>query len=161
MNRHIRFSSQFNLIHRCVSSEVYGYDSSQGGYNQYVGDETTLATTPADGVTFNYTLINSETGMWYQNARNARTGDLMSEYKKKSPSMTMLNTAVECQSCTPPTDIQYWTDITIKLSGADKNFGSSLYAINQASNTDPTTSDSGKTWSIKNVTIPVVDPVAN
>lgn len=130
-------------------------------WNQYVGDERTLAATPEDGITFNYTLINQKTGLWYQTARNARTGALYAEYNKTSPSMTMVNTAVECQSCTPPIDVQYWKDITIKLSGADKNFGSTLYQSNNATNTEPFTNDHGKIWRIQNVTIPVVPPVAD
>ncbi|CAD0049525.1 unnamed protein product [Aureobasidium pullulans] len=146
---------------RCISAEVYGWDTKLNGWNQYVGEERTLAATPADGITFNYTLINQQTGLWYQTARNARTGELYAEYNKTSPTMTMVNTAVECQSCTPPTDVQYWTDITIKLSGADKNFGSTLYQSNHATNTDPTTADNGKIWKIQNVTIPVVAPVAD
>ena len=146
--------------HRCISSEVYGWDTKLNKWNQYVGEERMLAATPEDGITFNHTLVNQQTGHWYQTARNARTGALYAEYNKTSPTMTMVNTAVECQSCTPPTDVQYWKDITIKLSGADKNFGSTLYQSNNATNTNPVTSD-GKIWKIQNVTIPVVPPLAD
>ena len=83
----------------------------------------------------------------------------MATYNKTSPQMTMFNTAVECQSCTPPTDPQYWVDTTIRLSGADANFGSTLYQSNHATNTPATTPDKGLTWKIANVTIPVVEPI--
>jgi hypothetical protein len=146
---------------RCISAEVYGWDTKLDKWNQYVGEERMLAATPEDGITFNYTLIDQKTGQWYQTARNARTGALYAEYTKTSPTMTMVNTAVECQSCTPPTDVQYWKDITIKLSAADKNFGSTIYQSNNATNTPPVTRDSGKTWKIQNVTIPVVPPLAD
>ncbi|KAI4731976.1 hypothetical protein E4T49_00201 [Aureobasidium sp. EXF-10728] len=145
----------------CISAEVYGWDTKLDKWNQYVGEERMLAATPEDGITFNYTLVDQQTGLWYQTARNARTGALYAEYQKTSPTMTMVNTAVECQSCTPPTDVQYWKNITIKLSGADKNFGSTLYQSNNATNTKPFTNDNGKTWKIQNVTIPVVPPVAD
>ncbi|CAD0092214.1 unnamed protein product, partial [Aureobasidium vineae] len=145
----------------CISAEVYGWDTKLDKWNQYVGEERMLAATPEDGITFNYTLIDQQTGLWYQTARNARTGALYAEYQKTSPTMTMVNTAVECQSCTPPTDVQYWKNITIKLSGADKNFGSTLYQSNNATNTKPFTNDNGKIWKIQNVTIPVVPPLAD
>ncbi|KAI5276259.1 hypothetical protein E4T47_00939 [Aureobasidium subglaciale] len=145
----------------CISAEVYGWDTEVNGWNQYVGEERTLAATPEDGITFNYTLINQRTGLWYQTARNTRTGVLYAEFNKTSPTMTMVNTAVECQSCTPPTDVQYWKDITIKLSGSDKNFGSTLYQSNHATNTEPFANDNGNIWKIQNVTIPVVAPVAD
>lgn len=50
-----------------------------------------LAVTSEDGITFNYTLVNQQTGLWYQTARNARTGALYAEYSKTSPTMTMFN----------------------------------------------------------------------
>jgi hypothetical protein len=146
------------LCCRCISSEVYGWDTSKNGWNQYVGEERTLAATPADGIIFNYTLIDQNTGHWYQTARNARTGALYAEFNKTSPTMTMVNTAVECQSCTPPTDIQYWRDITIKLSDMDKDFGGTVYQSNHATNTKPYTMDNGRLWKVQNITIPVVAP---
>lgn len=75
--------------------------------------------------------------------------------------MTMFNTAVECQDCTPPVDPQYWVDTTITLSGADENFGDTPYQSNHATNTPLTTADGGITWTIDTVTIPVVAPIAN
>ena len=50
----------------CISAEVYGEIEGTDNWNQWVGDLRTLETTPADGVTFNYTLINSKTGLWLQ-----------------------------------------------------------------------------------------------
>ena len=75
--------------------------------------------------------------------------------------MTMINTAVECAGCTPPVDVQYWTNITIRLSAADQNFGQTLYQSNHATNTPVTTPDNGKTWKIAKVTVPVVAPVSD
>ena len=94
-------------------------------------------------------------------ATNAKTGDLLATFNKTSPQMTMFNTAVECQSCTPPVDPQYWINTTIRLSGADTNFGNTIYQSNHASNTPVTTADGGITWKIANVTIPVVTPIAD
>lgn len=170
---------QTDMAARCISAEVYGYDADISNWNQWVGDLRTLDTTPTDGVTFNYTLIDSSSGLWLQyvsiytlligtmysrsnrTARNARTNELLATFNKTSDPMTMINTAVECQSCTPPVDPQYWTDITIRLSDKDENFADTLYQSNHASNTPVETSDGGKTWTIANVTIPVVTPIAD
>lgn len=147
----------------CISSEVYGPESSSSStYTQYVGDLTTLYVSNGDGIIFNYTLEDSATGLWTQSAHNAKTGVLLSKYQKVSNyDFVLVNTAVECQSCTAPVKPQYWTDITIGLSGADESFGSTLWKENSATSTTPTTSDSGMTWQIKKVTIPVVTPTAD
>lgn len=70
--------------------------------------------------------------------------------------MTIINTAIECQDCTPAIDAQYWINTTIGLSAADPSFGATIYNETSASYTTPTTSDKGKTWVIANITNPVV-----
>lgn len=98
--------------------------------------------------------------------------------------MTSVSTAVECQSCTAPVDEQTWyvsccagiieeipsyrvstiTNIMtrmntiIRLSSADESFGQTISPSHGAKYTEPETSDSGKTWVIKKITIPVVQP---
>lgn len=57
----------------CVSAEVYGVNPETDQYQQYVGEMTTLDTTPSDGVTFNYTLIDRETGLWLQCVQQSTT----------------------------------------------------------------------------------------
>ncbi|KAL1307020.1 hypothetical protein AAFC00_005647 [Neodothiora populina] len=145
----------------CITAEVYGTIPGTQQTNQWVGDLRALDKNPADGITFNYTLVNQKTGLWLQTVTNARTQELMATFNKTSQTMTLFNTAVECQNgCTPPVDPQYWVDTTIILSEADEDFGSTLYQSNHATNTPVTTPDNGKTWKIANITIPVVPPVA-
>jgi hypothetical protein len=50
----------------CISAEVYALTENNNQYMQYVGDLHTLQTDPSQGVTFNYTLIDRETGLWLQ-----------------------------------------------------------------------------------------------
>ncbi|KAF2136510.1 uncharacterized protein K452DRAFT_129450 [Aplosporella prunicola CBS 121167] len=144
---------------RCISAEVYGWSDEVGNYNQYVGDLRTLDPNPSQGVTFNYTMTDSSSRLWVQTATNAKTGDVLATYQKESPQVTMINTAVECVDCTYLTDEQTWTNITIGLSAADENFGSTIMKNNGAESTDPTTEDGGKTWKISKITVPVVTPV--
>lgn len=74
--------------------------------------------------------------------------------------MTYFNTAVECQDCTAPVSTQYWMDTTITLSAKDDNLADTFYVEDKAVATKMTSADGGLTWTIANITIPVVAPIA-
>lgn len=135
----------------CISSEVYGLDSS-GATVQFVGDKTTADVNYENGIIFNYTLIDKSTYLWEQTMTDAVTGDLLSTYQKTSGPMTLWNTAVELQDyngAEPSGTIepQYYVDTTIYLDGADEAYSAGLYTESGATTTDMTTSDGGKTVS--------------
>jgi len=44
------------------------------------------------------------------------------------------------------------------LSAADESFGRTISSSHGAEYTEPQTSDGGKTWLIKKITVPVVQP---
>lgn len=73
--------------------------------------------------------------------------------------MTYFNTAVECQDCTAPVSAQYWIDTTIVLSAKDENLADTFYKEDKAISSQMTTADGGLTWTIANITIPVVAPI--
>lgn len=83
----------------------------------------------------------------------------MSTFNKTSGPMTYFNTAVECQDCTAPVSAQYWIDTTIVLSAKDENLADTFYKEDKAISSQMTTADGGLTWTIANITIPVVAPI--
>lgn len=136
----------------CISSEVYGLDSS-GATTQFVGDKRTADVNYENGVVFNYELTDSSSYSWTQTMTDAVTGDTLATYTKVSKQKsTLWNTAVEIQDYngnegTGTVEPQYYTNTTIVLKAADKNYGSTIYSESGATYTTPTTSDGGKTVS--------------
>ncbi|KAK7733087.1 hypothetical protein SLS53_008275 [Cytospora paraplurivora] len=147
----------------CISSEVYGLDSS-GATTQFVGDKRTADVNYENGIIFNYTLIDASTYLWEQTMTDAVTGDLLSTYQKISGPMDLWNTAVELQPYgdnepTGTIEPQYYINTTITLDAADESLGSSLYTEYGGESTTPTTSDGGKTWHIEKITVPAMETV--
>lgn len=136
----------------CISSEVYGLDSS-GATTQFVGDERTADVNYENGVVFNYNLTDASTYSWTQTMTDAVTGDVLSTYTKVSKQQsTLWNTAVEIQDFngvegTGTVEPQYYVNTTIVLKAADANYGSTIYGEYGGEYTTPTTSDGGKTVS--------------
>ncbi|KAK9415735.1 hypothetical protein SUNI508_10213 [Seiridium unicorne] len=145
----------------CISSEVYGLDSS-GVTTQFVGDKTTADVNYENGIVFNYTLTDTSTYSWTQTMTDAVTGDLLSTYTKVSKQKsTLWNTAIEVQDYngvagSGTIEPQYYVNTTIVLKAADANYGSTIYAESGAEYTEPTTIDGGKTWTIEKITLPAM-----
>ncbi|KAH6659681.1 hypothetical protein BKA67DRAFT_652906 [Truncatella angustata] len=145
----------------CVSSEVYGLDSS-GTTTQFVGEETTADANYENGIVFNYTLTDISTYSWTQTMNDAATGELLSTYTKVSKQKsTLWNTAIEIQDYngaegSGTVEPQYYVNTTIVLKAADKDYGSTIYAESGGVYTEPTTSDGGKTWFIEKITVPAM-----
>ncbi|RDW87848.1 hypothetical protein BP5796_03542 [Coleophoma crateriformis] len=145
----------------CISSEVYGLDSTGSTDTQYVGDLRTLDATPATGLVFNYTLVDSETYLWNQTVHDATSGILMSTYSKISGPMTNWNSAVECQQCTPTISKQTYVNTTIVLKDADLTFKNTLYTTDGITYSGFDTPDNGKTWNIALITVAAMNSTAS
>ncbi|KAK2616059.1 hypothetical protein N8I77_002770 [Diaporthe amygdali] len=144
----------------CISSEVYGKDSS-GSLIQFVGDKRTADVNYENGIVFNYTLVDKSTYLWEQTMTDAVTGEVLATYQKTSGAMTLWNTAIEIQDSngndpTGTTEPQYYVNTTITLAEADKSYSSGIYSQNGATYTDMTTTDDGKTWFIEKITVPAM-----
>ncbi|KAL1857553.1 hypothetical protein Daus18300_010311 [Diaporthe australafricana] len=145
----------------CVSSEVYGKDSS-GSLIQFVGDKRTADVNYENGIVFNYTLVDKSTYLWEQTMTDAVTGEVLATYQKTSGAMKLWNTAIEKQDASGndpsgTTEPQYYVNTTITLAAADKSYSAGIYGQNGATYTDMTTTDDGKTWFIEKITIPAME----
>ncbi|KAF9872096.1 hypothetical protein CkaCkLH20_10433 [Colletotrichum karsti] len=145
----------------CVSSEVYGLDSS-GATMQFVGEKTTADANYENGIIFDYKLKDTSSYSWTQTMTDAVTGDVLSTYTKVSKQKsTLWNTAIELQdsngvAASGTTEPQYYVNTTIVLAEADANFGSTIYGESGGSYTTPKTTDGGKTWTIEKITVPAM-----
>ncbi|KAI3394982.1 hypothetical protein diail_2040 [Diaporthe ilicicola] len=144
----------------CVSSEVYGEDSS-GSIVQFVGDKRTADANYENGIVFNYTLVDKSTYLWEQTMTDAITGKVLATYQKTSGAMKLWNTAIELQDYngndpSGTTEPQYYVNTTITLAEADNSYSSGIYVESGATHTDMTTIDGGKTWFIEKITIPAM-----
>ncbi|KAI0125362.1 hypothetical protein BJ170DRAFT_500715 [Xylariales sp. AK1849] len=145
----------------CISSEVYGLDSS-GATTQFVGEKTTADVNYENGIVFNYTLTDMSAYSWTQTMTDAVTGDLLSAYTKVSKQKsTLWNTAIELQDYngsegSGTIEPQYYVNTTIVLKAVDENYGSTIYAESGGEYTEPTTTDGGKTWLIEKITVPAM-----
>ncbi|KKY27653.1 hypothetical protein UCRPC4_g00886 [Phaeomoniella chlamydospora] len=145
----------------CVSSEVYGNDAS-GNPNQWVETLTTADINYANGIIFNYTLVDKENYTWNQTMTDAVTGSLLSTFSKNSGPMLGWGTALECNdyngvACTGTIAEQTYVNSTIILEAADSAFSSAIGASSGATYTDMETADGGKTWTIAKIVIPAME----
>lgn len=134
----------------CVRASVFG------SFGQLDGDSA--AVSGDDNVKIVYSLSGTE---WTQTVTNADTGASLSSYTidvGEGATMTGYGTGTECDdSCSGTIAAQKYSDTTITLKEADENFGSTIATSGGATYTGLSTSDNGKTWTIKEMNVPAMD----
>ncbi len=97
---------------------------------------------------------------WTQTVTRVSTGQVISTMTSNSGHMTGFGTGTECNDkCTGTTSIQYYTDTTIVLEEADPTFGSTKATQQGAHEEGFTSSEGGKVWTVKKITIPAMKHV--
>lgn len=92
---------------------------------------------------------------WTQTVSRAATGQVISTLTRVSGHMTGFGTGTECNDkCTGTTDYQYYTDTKIILEAADPTFGNTRGKGAHVVEDTFTSSEGGKVWTVKKITIP-------
>ncbi|KAF9890098.1 hypothetical protein FE257_006259 [Aspergillus nanangensis] len=112
---------------------------------------TQVPASSGDEITMHY-KYNDETSEYDQTV--SINGEVVSSLSTNSGQAQGWGTAVECQvdACQGNAAAHEYTSTTITLDSADASFGDTL-AINEATSSGLTTSDSGKTWTVSTINI--------